>query len=74
MMKTYEVEIKERDELKACADNSRVILLFDNREEYHGVFRGFDGVNILLKSESSSNMIGLPFNRLKYWALKLESK
>lgn len=72
-METYEVEIKQKSELEDCPEGARVILVFDNKEEFHGIFKGFDGDDtIMLKSESEKpSTIGLPYNRLKCWALKV---
>lgn len=73
MDKEITAEIKKNEELDDCPINSKVILIFDNGEEYHGIFNGFDGDDtIMLRSESQKpTTIGLPFNRLACWLLKL---
>ncbi|MEG2791901.1 MAG: hypothetical protein RSA98_10005 [Odoribacter sp.] len=67
MNEEYEVEIKKNSELEDCPEGSHIILVFNNGEEYHGIFRGFDGDDtIMLRSETEKSVtIGLPFNRLK---------
>lgn len=72
MSKMYTAQIKKVYELEDFPIGSRVILVFDSSDEYHGIFRGFDGDNtIMLKSEGEKpSTIGLPFDRLKLWLLK----
>lgn len=68
----YIVEFKEKYDLEECEENTSVVLVFKNGEEYHGIFKGFDGDDtIMLKSESEKPVtIGLPFGRLKFWGTK----
>ena len=63
---------KKPHELEDCPKNSRIILVFYNGEEYHGIFRGMDGdYTIMLRSETDKpSTIGLPINALKFWLLK----
>ncbi len=73
--KTYTATLKQPYELQNDFDgefeNRRVILVFHNGEEYHGVFRGMDGEStIMLRSDGKSpTTIGLPFHALKFWLL-----
>lgn len=73
MDKEITAKVKKNEELEDCPIDSKVILVFDNGEEYHGIFRGFDGDDaIMLRSDTEEPVtIGLPFNKLKCWLLKL---
>ena len=69
---TKEALLKNPTDLEDCVEGKEVVLLFDNGEEYTGIFEGFDGDDtIMLKSKESEQRIGLPYNRLKVY---LESK
>ena len=65
MAKQKQALIKDASDLKNCEEGKEVVLMFDSGQEYTGIFKGFDGDDIMLKSLDSSNMIGLPYNRLK---------
>ena len=73
MDKEITAEIKNNEELEDCPIDSKIILVFNDGEEYHGIFKGFhEDDTILLRSESQKpTTIGLPFNRLDHWLLRL---
>ena len=56
---------KEASEIESCPIGKKVMLLFGERENYTGVFKGIDGDStIMLQSMLSLNTIGLPLDRL----------
>ena len=67
-----QAELKQNHELRDCAIDSRIILIFHDGNEYHGIFRGMDSDDtIMLRAENRDLTIGLPFGALKFWLLKL---
>lgn len=65
MSKEKQALIKNANDLKNCEEGKEVVLIFDSGQEYTGIFKGFDGDEIMLKSLDSTSRIGLPYNRLK---------
>lgn len=37
-------------ELTECRQGAEIVLVFDNRDEYQGIFRGFDNEEIVLQA------------------------
>lgn len=70
--RTYTAEIKQPHEIHECPQGRKVILLYPNGEEYHGIFTEIDDDLILLKPESGGDgsRLGFPINGLKFWLLK----
>lgn len=66
-MKTKEKKayVRKAEDLENCEIGKEVILLFNNNEQFGGLFQGIDGEEIILQSLTSEDRIGLPFNRLK---------
>lgn len=58
-------------ELSGCRQGKEIALVFDNREHYQGIFRGFDDdeEEIMLQATGSGSRIGLPFGRLYAWCI-----
>lgn len=58
-------------ELNDCRQGAEVVLVFNNREEYQGIYRGFDGDDekVLLQALGSELRIGLPFESLYVWCV-----
>lgn len=58
-------------ELTECRQGLEIALVFDNREHYQGIFRGFDEdkEEIMLQATGSGSKIGLPFGRLYAWCV-----
>lgn len=46
-------------------------MVFNNRDEYQGIFQGFDGneEDVVLQALGSESRIGLPFGRLYTWCV-----
>lgn len=67
---------RQAPELTDCRQDTEVALVFDNREHYQGIFRGFDGDDeeIVLQATGSESKIGLPFGRLYAWCVVEEVK
>lgn len=53
-----------------------IALVFDNREHYQGIFRGFDDdeEEIILQATESGSKIGLPLGRLYAWCVVADVK
>lgn len=52
-------------ELTECRQGAEIVLVFDNWDEYQGIFRGFDNEEIVLQGVAGSqSKIGLPLERL----------
>lgn len=62
--------------LRECREGTEIVLVFNNREEYQGIFRGFDGDDeeIVLQAIGSESKIGLPFGRLYAWCIIKDAK
>jgi hypothetical protein len=59
---------KDRCELKNVGIGKKIILVFNNGEDYTGIYRGMDGENtIMLKACDTTTTLGLPFNRVKFF-------
>lgn len=61
-------------ELTECRQGAEIVLVFDNRDEYQGIFRGFDNEEIVLQACGSQSKIGLPLERLYTWCVVGEVK
>lgn len=44
-------------ELTECRQGAEIVLVFDNRDEYQGIFRGFDNEEIVLQACGSQSKI-----------------
>lgn len=58
-------------ELNDYRQGAEVVLVFNNREEYQGIFRGIDGDDekVVLQAIGSESKIGLPFGHLYTWCV-----
>lgn len=56
-------------ELTECRQGTEVVLVFDNRDEYQGIFRGLDNEDVVLQAKGSESKIGLPLGRLYTWCV-----
>lgn len=61
-------------ELTECRQGAEIVLVFDNWDEYQGIFRGFDNEEIVLQACGSQSKIGLPLERLYTWCVVGEVK
>lgn len=66
-------EFRKRHEIESCPQGAEVILFFHKGIEYRGIFRGMDGVNIVLLPERRTGVVVvLPYNVLDCWFLKIK--
>ncbi len=72
MGKTKTGYIKEPKDLQNCPDGNEVHLMFDNGDEYEGLYRGMDDDQIILQSTTSTERIELPFNRLHSYLQRIK--
>lgn len=72
MAKTKKGFIKEPKDLQNCPIGNEVNLVFSNGDEYCGLYRGMDGDDIILQSTTSTDRIGLPFNRLTAYLQRIK--
>jgi hypothetical protein len=56
--------IRQANEIENLEVGKEVVLIFNNGEEYTGIFNGVDGDLIKLKAIASKHMIGLPLASL----------
>lgn len=57
-------------ELTECRQGVEVVLVFNNREQYQGIFRGFNvEKEIVLQANGSGLKIGLPSDCLYVWCI-----
>ncbi len=59
--------LRKKEELPNMDKDTRVNLVFNNRQQFYGLYQEMDDNNIMLKSERSENQIGLPFKELKFF-------
>ncbi|WP_312207718.1 hypothetical protein [Empedobacter sp.] len=62
--KKVQVEPKQSSDIKNVTKDKKVMLFFENGDEYHGVFQFIDGSDVVIKSLTSNHMIGLPIKKL----------
>ena len=65
MSKTKQAYLRDAEEIENLEEGKEVVLMFDNGDEYTGIFKGLDDEQIILKALESDSMIGLPLSRLK---------
>lgn len=73
MGKVKQALIKDASDLQDCKKGTEVILVFKNGEDFTGIFEDLDGDDtIIIKSLTSENRIGLPFNKLEYYLERIK--
>ncbi len=66
--KIKEFIYRKKENIHNVKKETEIILIFDNGEEFTGIYQGLNNEQILLKSSSSDYTIGLPLYRLvEFW-------
>lgn len=63
--KSRQFEAKDASDINECEQGKAVLLLFQNKKTFEGIFMGIDDDNIVLQSTKGDNCIGLPVCFLK---------
>ncbi len=59
--------LRQKEELPDMDKDTRVNLVFSNRQQFYGLYQEMDDNNIVLKSERNDHQIDLPFSKLKFF-------